>query len=254
MPKKLKGMDVFWLSDGSHGVANNFGQSQSAASSNPSIVSPSTLLQSSTGKNYHGHGCPPPDSPPVIPPHLSSTSIAINSSTKCKHSTCQSVGALPAFSNANANDFMSISDTDVSSHSQTGTSSKQQKINGPSALLLTSKELKEFNNTIKDLLKSKEANKRQEQLEWASSSEHQIKAMTALQEEESSWMSFDHLIVMIDHFKLDLSAADAYMSIQWPTLHKLGVKKQLADIQYVVDELLAMEDEPNVGEEQAATL
>ena len=67
-------------------------------------------------------------------------------------------------------------------------------------------------------------------------------------------MSFDHLIVMIDHFKLDLSAADAYMSIQWPTLHKLGVKKQLADIQYVVDELLAMEDEPNVGEEQAATL
>ena len=40
-----------------------------------------------------------------------------------------------------------------------------------------------------------------------------MKVMTALQEQESSWMSFDHLIVMIDHFKLDLGAADAYMSI-----------------------------------------
>ena len=58
---------------------------------------------------------------------------------------------------------MSISDADVSSRSQTGTGTKQQKVNGPSALLLTSEELKEFNNTIKDLFKSKEVNKRQEQ-------------------------------------------------------------------------------------------
>ena len=109
---------------------------------------------------------------------------------------------------------MSISDADVSSHSQTSTGTKWQKVNGPSALPLTSEELKEFNNTIKDLLKLKEANKRQEQQEWASFSECQMKVMTALQEQESSWMSFDHLIVMIDHFKLDLGAADTYMSIQ----------------------------------------
>ena len=66
-----------------------------------------------------------------------------------------SVGSLPTFSNANTNDFMSISDADVSSHSHTGTGTKWQKVNGPSALLSTSEELKEFNNTIKDLLKSK---------------------------------------------------------------------------------------------------
>ena len=36
-------------------------------------------------------------------------------------------------------------------------------------------------------------------------------------------------------------------------LHKLWVKKQLMDMQYVVDELLVMEDEPNVSKEQAAT-
>ena len=81
-----------------------------------------------------------------------------------------------------------------------------------------------------------------------------MKVMTALQEQDSSWMSFNHLIAMIDYFKLDLGAADAYMSIQMPMLHKLWVKKQLTDMQYVLDELLVMEDEPNVGEERAATL
>ena len=81
-----------------------------------------------------------------------------------------------------------------------------------------------------------------------------MKVMTALQEQDSSWMSFNHLIAMIDYFKLDLGAADAYMSIQMPMLHKLWVKKQLTDMQYVLDELLVMEDEPNVGKERAATL
>ena len=80
-----------------------------------------------------------------------------------------------------------------------------------------------------------------------------MKAMTALQKQESSWMSFNHLIPMIDHFKLDLGAANTYMSIQKPMLYKLWVKKQLMNMQYVVDELLVMEDEPNVSKEQAAT-
>ena len=40
-----------------------------------------------------------------------------------------------------------------------------------------------------------------------------MQVMTALQEQESSWMSFDHIITMIDHFKLDLSAADTHMSM-----------------------------------------
>ena len=66
-------------------------------------------------------------------------------------------------------------------------------------------------------------------------------------------MSFDHLIMMIDHFKLDLGAAVAYMSIQKPMLCKLWVKKQLMNMQYVV-ELLVTEEEPNVGKEWAATL
>ena len=57
---------------------------------------------------------------------------------------------------------------------------------------------------------------------------------------------------MIDHFKLDLGAADVYMSIQMPMFHKLWVKKQLTDMQYVLDELPVM-DEPNVGKEWAAT-
>ena len=81
-----------------------------------------------------------------------------------------------------------------------------------------------------------------------------MQAMTAHQEQESSWMSSNHLNTMIDHFKLDLDAANAYMSIQKPMLHKLWVKKKLMDMQYVVDELLVMEDEPNVGKEWAATL
>ena len=81
-----------------------------------------------------------------------------------------------------------------------------------------------------------------------------MKVMTAIQEQESSWMSFDHLIVMIDHFKLDLGAANAYMSIQQPMLHKLWVKKQLMDMQYLVDEFPVMEDGPNVGKKWTATL
>ena len=37
--------------------------------------------------------------------------------------------------------------------------------------------------------------------------------MTALQEQESPWMSFHHLMAMIDHFKLDFGAANTHMSI-----------------------------------------
>ena len=174
---------------------------------------PATILHCSFGD-------PHPGSSPLAPPYSSSPSIVTNGSTKCKHSACQSVGSLPTF--GNANDFVSVSDADMSSHSQTGTNSKQQKVNRPLALLSTSEKLKDFNNTIKDLMKSKEANKRQE---WASSSECQMKT-TALQEQESSWMSFDHLIAMIDHFKLDIGAADTYMSIQQPMPYKLWVKKK----------------------------
>ena len=81
------------------------------------------------------------------------------SSAKHEQYAHQSANSLPSF----VNDFMSVLDVDVSSHGQTGTSSKQQKVNGPVALLSTSEELKSFNSTIKDLLKSKEVNKRPEQ-------------------------------------------------------------------------------------------
>ena len=80
-----------------------------------------------------------------------------------------------------------------------------------------------------------------------------MKAMSALQEQESSWMSFDHLIAMINHFKLNLGAANAYMSIQQLILHKLWVRKQLVDMKYVVNEFLVVEDEPNIGKEEATT-
>ena len=51
-----------------------------------------------------------------------------------------------------------------------------------------------------------------------------MKSMTALQEQENSWMSFNHLITMIDHFKLNLGAANAYMSIQCITSYVMGEK------------------------------
>ena len=81
-----------------------------------------------------------------------------------------------------------------------------------------------------------------------------MNAMTALQEQKGSWMSFDHLIMIIDHLKLDFGAAVAYMSIQKPMLCKLWVKKLLMGMQYVVDKLLVTEDEPNVGKGWAVTL
>ena len=105
------------------------------------------------------------------------------------------------------------------------------------ALLTTSRELENFNITIKDLLKSKKASKRQEQWEQASLSECWMKATTAFQKQKGSWLSFDHQIAMIDHFKLDLGAADAYMTLEQPVLHRLWIKKQLTDMQYVVDEV-----------------
>ena len=147
--------DVFQPLDGSQGVANNFGQSQSAASSNPSIVSPSALPQQTTGKNHYSHGGTSPEFSPVVPPCSLSLSITTYSSAEYKYSAFQSVGSLPTFFNTNTNNFMSVSDADVSSCSQTSTSSKQQRVDGPSTLLSTSKELKKFKNTIKDLLKSK---------------------------------------------------------------------------------------------------
>ena len=45
------------------------------------------------------------------------------------------------------------------------------------------------------------------------------------------------MITMIDHFKLDVGLADAYMTLELPFLCRLWVKKQLKDMKYVVDGL-----------------
>ena len=59
--------------------------------------------------------------------------------------------------------------------------------------------------------------------------------MIALQKQEKSWLSFDHQIMIIDYFKLDLGTADAYITLDPLVLHRLWVKKQLMDMKYVVD-------------------
>ena len=69
--------------------------------------------------------------------------------------------------------------------------------------------------------------------------------MAALQKQDAGWMSFDHLIAMIDHFKLDVGSADAYMTLELPTLRRLWLKKQLAGMGCVVSEL-GDDGEPNV--------
>ena len=71
--------------------------------------------------------------------------------------------------------------------------------------------------------------------------------MAALQEQEGPWMSFNHLMAMIDHFKLDFGAANTHMSIQWPMLHRLWVKK-FDEHAVCGGELPVMEDKLNVGE------
>ena len=249
MPKKLKGTHVFQPSDGSHGVVNNLGKSWSAASPNPSVVSPSahnpplaitTMIPETPFQNLlllYLLACHPLSSQPTVAPsinilltNLLVPYLPLPMSMPMASCLFQMQMCLLAVRLA------------------------QTQSNKPSVLLSTSEELKEFNNTIKDLLKSKEANRRQEQQEWVSSSEHQMKAMTTLQEQESSWLTFDHLIAMIDHFKLNLGATNTYMSIQCPILHKLWVKKQLMDMQYKVDKPQVEENEPHAGEEWAATL
>ena len=64
-----------------------------------------------------------------------------------------------------------------------------------------------------------------------------MRAMIALQKQEKSWLSFDHQIAMIDYFKLDLGATDAYITLDLPVLCGLWVKKQLMDMKYVVDRI-----------------
>ena len=150
--------------------------------------------------------------------------------TKRKHSAHQSAGSLPT---TFINDFTSTSDG--SSRGQTNT--KRQKVTAPSAILATSEELKDFNNTVKDLIGAKEARNRKEWRERASSSERRSKAMSAFQMQECGWLPFDHVIAMIDHFKLDVGAADAYMTLELPVLRRMWVKKQLKDMKYVVDNL-----------------
>jgi len=179
---------------------------------------------------------PPPQSSPVLPPCSVSPSVMTTSSTgtKRKHSARQSAGSLSANTNF-VKDFISTSDG--SSRSQTNTNSKRQKVTRAAALLATSKELKDFNSTVRDLISSKEARNKQERRERASSSERRTKAMIAFQKQESAWLSFDHQIAMIDHFKLDVSAADTYMTLELPALRKMWVKKQLKDMQYMVDDL-----------------
>lgn len=230
---------MFRPSDGSWGaVFNNIGQSTSATSSSAVIpsASPAALPESRTGDDHPSPADPPPQSSPVLPPRSVSPSVMTTSSTgtKRKHSARQSAGSLSANTNF-VNDFMSTSDG--SSRSQTNTNSKRQKVTGAAALLATSEELKDFNSTVRDLISSKEARNKQERRERASSSERRTKAMVAFQKQESGWLSFDHQIAMIDHFKLDVGSADAYMTLELPALRRTWVKKQLKDMQYMVDDL-----------------
>ncbi|KIM85047.1 hypothetical protein PILCRDRAFT_87338 [Piloderma croceum F 1598] len=130
-----------------------------------------------------------------------------------------------------------MSTSDGSSQSQTNMNSNKQKVTGAAALLAISKELKDFNNTIKYLISSKEVCNRKEWQEWASSFECQTKAMVAFQKQASGWLNFNHQITMINHFKLDVSSADTYMTLELPPPCKMWVKKQLKDMQYMVDDL-----------------
>ena len=91
-------------------------------------------------------------------------------------------------------------------------------------------------------MKSKETNKRIERQEWASLSERRTRVMAALQKQDAGWMSFDHLIAMIDHFKLNVGSADTYMTLELPTLRRLWLKKQLVGMGCVVSDV----GEPNV--------
>ena len=49
--------------------------------------------------------------------------------------------------------------------------------------------------------------------------------MAALQKQDGKWMSFDYLIAMVDHFKLDVGSANAYMALELPKLHRLWLKE-----------------------------
>ena len=230
MPKKAKSVHVFWPSNGSQGAACNWiEQSKSVTAAVASVAvhpaSPNALPQSSTSNNDSSSPAPPPPSSPIPPPHLISWQPAANINIL--------LTSLPTLlPNTFVNDFMSMSG---SSSSQAN--SEWQEVTGPTALLSTSEELKDFNSTIKDLMKLKEVNKRIEWWEWASSSEHQTREMAALQKQDAGWMRFNHPITMMDHFKLDISSADAYMTLKLPTLHRLWLKEQLTGIKYVVNEL-----------------
>jgi hypothetical protein len=61
--------------------------------------------------------------------------------------------------------------------------------------------------------------------------------MAALQKQDGGWMSFDHIITVIDHFKLNVGSANTYMILELPTLRRLWIKKQLAGMKYVLSEL-----------------
>ena len=117
-------------------------------------------------------------------------------------------------------------------------SQKHQKILGPAAILATSDQLCDFNATIKDFLGVKEESRRKTRHAHASSSERVTMAMNALQEHDRKWLCSELLIAMANHFKLDVRSADTYMPLQTQLLHRTWVKKQLKEMNYVVDHLI----------------
>ena len=68
-------------------------------------------------------------------------------------------------------------------------------------------------------------------------------AMNALQEHDRKWLHSELLIAMVDHFKLDVQSADTYMALQTQSLHRTWVKKQLKEMNYVVDHLIVEDDD-----------
>jgi hypothetical protein len=226
---------VFQPSNGTQGAAfNHIRQSKSSAAA-PGVAFPSSPTAPRELQTSNDHPSPaesPPQSSPILPPHLVSPSVMTNSTgTKRKHSARETVGSLPT---TFVDNFISTSDGSSRSRN---ISSKRQKVTAPSAILATSKELKDFNNTVKDLISLKEVRNRKDRRERASSAERRTRTMRLFQKQESGWLPFDHQIAMIDHFKLDVGSADAYMMLEQPMLRKLWVKKQLKDMQYVVDDL-----------------
>jgi hypothetical protein len=232
MPNLATGTNVYRASDGTHGAASaTLLRSQEAEdnTSTPANHDPFDFDEpigdpgpEPYGPSHQDSPPPPPTSPPSSPSLRTGNFFSASQASTSYPSTAGT--GMASTSSISTTAKCKQSALHASQQSNASGGKKQWTTTGAVALNGIKESLDAFNNTLRCSLVMQQP----ECGRADTSPERRAKAMDVLQEMET-YLDDDRLVALIDLFRQDTAAADAYLAIKRDGLRRRWVEKQLID-------------------------